>query len=167
MELRGAQRRVRHAGVGHDPFGGELGAEVAEHRTVDCADDRDAVRADDRDVHEMARAGRRRGSHEIAGLVFVALGTAGAVHDRLDAIDRGRNAVAGGQITGDVFDAVGGVRAVPAEHPYGAAGVAQARNHQSAESAGPTGDQDGRRHDAYPCFVFCMVALLQNRISVA
>jgi hypothetical protein len=55
VKLGGAQRRERQAGVGNDPFGGQLGGEVAEHGAVDSAVDRDAVGADDRDVHQMRR----------------------------------------------------------------------------------------------------------------
>jgi hypothetical protein len=53
VKLGGAQRRERQAGVGHDPFCGCLGPEVAEHGALDPAGDRDAIGADDGDVHQM------------------------------------------------------------------------------------------------------------------
>ena len=78
VELGGAQRRPGQAGVGHDLLGGKLGSEVAEHRAVDAADDRDPVGPDDRDVDQVPRPGPRRGPHQVPCLVLVALAAARA-----------------------------------------------------------------------------------------
>jgi hypothetical protein len=47
------------------------------------------------------------------------------------------------QVTGHVFDAVGGLVAVPAEHPQLVAGLAQERGGEATERAGAAGEQDG------------------------
>ena len=47
MELRRPQRRTRQARGGHDLLGGQLGAEIPEHRPVGPADLGHAVRAED------------------------------------------------------------------------------------------------------------------------
>jgi hypothetical protein len=105
VELGGAQGCPRQAGVGHDPLGGELGPEVAEHRAVDAAGEGDPVGPDDRDVHQVPDPGLRRGPHQVPGLVLVALAAAGAVDDDLGARHRGVDAVAGGEVTGHELDA--------------------------------------------------------------
>jgi hypothetical protein len=57
MELGGPQRRPAHAGAGDHLLGGPLGCEVAEHRPVDAACDRDPVGANDRDEHQVPDPG--------------------------------------------------------------------------------------------------------------
>jgi hypothetical protein len=96
VELGGAQRRPGNAGVGHGAFGGQLGAEVAEHRPVDAAGQWDPVGADDRDVDQVPHAGSRRRRGQVAGLVPVALGAAGAVDNDLGPGHGGGDALAGG-----------------------------------------------------------------------
>ena len=143
MELGGAQRRPRQAGVGHDPLRGELRPEIAEHRAVDAADDWDAVGADDRDVDEVAHPGLRRRAHQVPRLLLVALGAARAVHDDLGALHRGVDALARGQVAGHELDALVGLVAVPAEHPNVGAGVPQLRDDEPPERARAAGDENG------------------------
>ena len=85
IELASAERRPRQPGVGHHTLRGQLGPEVAEHRVVDAADHRDAVGADDRDVHQVAHARAGCCPYQAARLVLVSFGAARQVHDHPDA----------------------------------------------------------------------------------
>ena len=71
------------------------------------------VGADDRDVDKVLDPGPRRGPYQVPGLVLVALGAAGAVHDGLDPGDGGVDPLAGGQIAANELDAVSGLVAAP------------------------------------------------------
>jgi hypothetical protein len=57
VELGRAQGGPRQAGAGDDPLRGQLGREVAEHRAVGAARDRDAIGADDGDVDQVPHPG--------------------------------------------------------------------------------------------------------------
>jgi hypothetical protein len=65
------------------------------------------------------------------------------VHDNLGAVHGVFDPLALDQVTGHVFDAVGGLVAVPAEHPQLVAGLAQERGGEATERAGAAGEQDG------------------------
>jgi hypothetical protein len=146
VELRRPQRGPRQSRTGHDLLGRPLGREVAEHRPVGRADDRYAVGADHRDEDQVWPAGAAGRPYQGAGLLLVALGAAGAVHDRGDAFHGGVDARAGGQVTDQVLGALGGLPPVTAQHPHGVPGLLQQRFDQAAERAGAAGEQDGCGH---------------------
>ncbi len=56
----------------------------------------------------MAYPGSRRGPHQVAGRLVVALGSAREVHDDLRTVYRGLGPLVLEQVTGHVVDAVGG-----------------------------------------------------------
>src|SRR5215207_636266 len=151
MKLGGAQRRPRQPGLRHYGLGRQLGREVAEQRAVDAADDRDPVGADDRDVHQVRCPGPRRGLHQVARLVLVALAAAGTVHDDLGTVDRGLDPLAGGQVAGHEVGALAGFATAPGEHPHRAAGGLQPRDYEAPERAGTAGDQDRAGFVIAPC----------------
>ena len=64
------------------------------------------------------------------------------MHDDLGAVDGGVDALAGGQVAGDVRDAVLGRALAAREDPDGAPGVAQARHDEAAERPCSSGDED-------------------------
>src|SRR5215213_9954023 len=107
-----------------------------------AAGDRDPVGADDRDEDQVPRPIPRRWPDQVQGLILVALGAARAVHDDLGPVHRGFDSLAGGQVTGHELDAVAGLAAAPAEHPYLAACVPQPRDDEAPERARPAGDQN-------------------------
>ena len=57
MELSGAQRRPGQTRIGHNPLGGELGFEVAEHGAIESAAHGNSLGPNNRDVHQMRRPG--------------------------------------------------------------------------------------------------------------
>ena len=71
------------------------------------------------------------------------LAAARAVHDDLGPLHCGFDPFARGQVTGHELDAVLGLVAAPAEHPYLAAGLPQAPDDEAPECARAAGDQDG------------------------
>jgi hypothetical protein len=143
VELGGAQRGPGHAGVGDDALGVAFRGEVAVHGSVDAADDRDPVGADDRDEHQVPDACPGGRSCQVPSHVVVALGSSGAVHDRLDARHRGIDPIAGPDVSGHVLDAVDGLAPVPAEQADLAARVLQERQHETPERARAAREQYG------------------------
>ena len=148
MELGGPQRRPRQAGVRHDPLGGQLAPEVAEHRPVEAADQRDPVRPDDRDVHQVRHPGPRRGLHQVPGRLVIARAAARAVHDDLSPGDRRPDPLAGEQVTGHVLDAITGRVTVPAEYPQVPAGVPEPREQLASQRPRTAGNQNERAHES-------------------
>jgi hypothetical protein len=118
-------------------------SEVAEHGTVDAADDWDPVGTDDRDVHQVLRSGPRHCPDQMQDLLLVALAAARAVHDDRGPLHRGCDPLARGQVTGHDLDTRPGLAAAPAEHPYRAAGVPQPRDDEAPERTRAARDQDG------------------------
>jgi hypothetical protein len=78
----------------------------------------------------------------VPGLVLVAVAASRAVHDDLGAVHRRFDSLAGGQVTGHVLDALPGLTAAPAEHPYLAAGLLQPAHDGAAERTRAASDQD-------------------------
>ena len=97
MELGGTHRRPRQAGVGHGLLRAQLGPEVAQ---------RDLVRPDDADVHQVPHPGSRRGLDQLPGRLVIALGATRQVHDDLGPVDCGLDPLALEQITGHILDAI-------------------------------------------------------------
>jgi hypothetical protein len=149
VELGRPQRRPGEAGAGHDPLGGQLGREVAEHRPVQAAGHRDPVGPDDRDEHQVPRPGPGRRRHQVARLDLVAPAGAGAVHDDPGPPRGGVDPLAGGQVAGRELDPVLVLVAAPAEHQDPPPGVPQPRHDQPAQGARAAGDQHGL-HGASP-----------------
>ena len=127
-------------------LGGLFGREVAEHGPVERAGHRDPVGPDDRDEHQVPGPGPPGRLDQVAGLDLVAFGAAGQMHDHLGPRHRGVDALAGGQVTGQLLDARAALAAVAAEHPDLAAGRPQPRDDLAAQGAGDAGDQNGWRH---------------------
>jgi hypothetical protein len=115
VELRRAQRRPRQAGLGHHSLGFQLRSQVAEHRTVDAAHDRDAIGADDRDIDEVRRACARRGADQVPRLLLVTLGRACEVQDHVRSLDGRFDALARREVAGHELDALLGRAAPPAQ----------------------------------------------------
>jgi hypothetical protein len=68
------------------------------------------------------------------------------VHDGVDTGYRGIDTIALQQVTGHVFDAIGGLAVAPAQQPNRIARLQQQRRDVAAEGAGTAGEQDGRGH---------------------
>jgi hypothetical protein len=147
VELGRPQRRPADAGVLDDPLAGPLLGEVAERGPVQAAHHRDPVGPDHGDGDQVAHPGAGRGPDQRAGLVTVALGAAGAVHDRADPVQGGRDPGAGGKITGDVLDPLARRVRAAAEHPDLGAGRPQLGHDQAAEGPGSAGHEHGCGHD--------------------
>jgi hypothetical protein len=149
VELRGAQRGPRQSGVFDHLLRGLLGGEVAEHGAINAAHHGDAVGADDRDVNQVRRTGLRCRTHQAPGFVLVALGAAGGaseVHDGLDPLHRGLNALSGGQVTAQIPYAILCLTAAPAEYSHVRTSIPQAPDDVSSEPTGAAGNQDGWCH---------------------
>jgi hypothetical protein len=107
---------------------------------------RDAVRPDDRDVHETGMTGPLGGGQQVPGAGDVAaaqaVGVAGAVHHRVDAGQDGVQAGAGVQVGLEVL------AGAPAQAADVMTSFAQRLHDGTAEGAGGAGDEDASH--AYP-----------------
>jgi hypothetical protein len=65
------------------------------------------------------------------------------MHDGRDTVYRGLDPLAGGQVTSQELDAVSGLAAAPAEHPYIVTGAPQAPDDEASEGTGAARNQDG------------------------
>lgn len=134
VELGRPQHRPADARAGDGPLRLQLGAQPGQ---------RDAVRADDRDVHDVPYSRADGGAHQGAGRLVVALGAARQVQDGVHAGDGGLDALTGEEVAGDVGDAVRVRAGAAGEDPHLVAGRPQQRDDVAAEGARAAGDQEG------------------------
>ena len=141
VELSGAQRRPWQAGLGNDPFGGELGLEIAEHCAIDAAADRDPVGTDDRDVHQMPDPSLGSGLNQAPRLVLVALHAARKMQDDVGSLHSGGNPLAGSEVTRHEFDTVPALVAASTQHSNVVPSVLEPRHDEPSEGACAAGNQ--------------------------
>ena len=93
-------------------------------------------------VDDVAHTGLRGGVDQVAGLHVVALLAAGAIDDRVDALDGGLDPLAGRQVAGGHLDAGQRRARVPAEDSNVPACGTEAVDDEPAERASAAGDED-------------------------